>query len=479
MEDPGLTQEAVQANLGQASGSEVSPAPQTSFDAPRWLVIATAGAAIFLSTLDSGIINIALPSLANEFRVDFKAIAWAVTLYMSTIGITISLFGRLADRFGLLRVLRFGFAVFALGSFACGCSISAVQLNGFRVLQGAGAAMMQATAAAVITTMIAPDRRKAALAIFATVLGLGPVLGPTVGGLIISWAGWRPVFWINLPICLFGLWSCAALKRHARVQRKVRLDIIGNLLLVALIFLILQILSTWRGLNMTFAVRLAACLLVGFLFFFWESRTAEPLLDPRLLLTPFFLGPAQAVLFVSMGIAAVFLLPPILLQGVRGLQPWAVGLVSFAGPLGIVLSSHSSNTVFRWIRNTRLMQLGIGTMFTAILIVSLSGIGIPTWALAGLLLLYGIGYGIYQTPNLEALMASMPPHAQGTIGAVQRMLLNLGNAFGATIVGHLLGTEAGGKGLSVAANLPLCWAITAGFIFVAGALLTVATREKP
>jgi MFS family permease len=412
--------------------------------------------------------------LASEFRVDFKAIAWAVTLYMSTIGITISLFGRLADRFGLLRVLRFGFAVFALGSLACGCSISAVQLNGFRVLQGAGAAMMQATAAAVITTMIAPDRRKAALGIFATVLGLGPVLGPTVGGLIISWAGWRPVFWINLPVCLFGLWSCIALKRHARAHRKVRLDFIGNLLLVALIFLVLQILSTWRGLNMTFVVGLAACLLVGCLFFFWESRTAEPLLDPRLLLTPSFFGPAQAVLFISMGIAAVFLLPPILLQGVRGLPPWAVGLVSFAGPLGIVLSSHSSNTVFRRIPNARLMQLGIATMFAAILTVSLSGIGIAAWALAGLLLLYGIGYGIYQTPNLEALMAAMPPHEQGTIGAVQRMLLNLGNAFGATIVGHLLGSEVGGKTPSVAANLPVCWSITAGFIFVAGALLSLA-----
>jgi hypothetical protein len=76
-------------------------------------------------------------------------------------------------------------------------------------------------------------------------------------------------------------------------------------------------------------------------------------------------------------------------------------------------------------------------------------------------------------------MASMPPHAQGTIGAVQRMLLNLGNAFGATIVGHLLGTEVGGKGASVAGNLPLGWGITAGFIFVAGALLSVATRAKP
>jgi MFS family permease len=113
--------------------------------------------------------------------------------------------------------------------------------------------MMQATAAAVITTMIAPNRRKAALGIFATVLGLGPVLGPTVGGLTISWAGWRPVFWIKLPVCLFGLWSCAALKRHVQVHRKVRLDMIGNLLLVALIFVILQILSTWRGVNPSFA----------------------------------------------------------------------------------------------------------------------------------------------------------------------------------------------------------------------------------
>ena len=473
-----MTQEPVPACRGQASCSGTRQS-QDSFDAPKWLVIATAGAAIFLSTLDSGIINIALPSLASEFRVDFKTIAWAVTLYMSTIGITISLFGRLADRFGLLRVLRLGFAVFALGSLACGCSISAFQLNGFRVLQGAGAAMMQATAAAVITTMIAPDRRKAALGIFATVLALGPMLGPAVGGLIISCAGWRPVFWINLPVCLFGLWSCAALKRHARAHRKVRLDLIGNLLLVALIFLILQILSTWHGLNTTFAVGLAACLLVGFLFFFWESKTAEPLLDPRLLRTPSFFGPAQAVLFISMGIAAVLLLPPILLQGVRGLPAWAVGLVCFAWPIGTVLSSHSSNTIFRRIPNARLMQLGIATMFVAILIVSLSGVGIPAWVLAGLLLLYGIGYGIYQTPNLEALMAAMPPHEQGTIGAIQRMLLNLGNAFGATIVGHLLGSEVGSKSPSVAANLPLCWSIAAGFIFVAGAVLTVATRAKP
>jgi MFS family permease len=422
----------------------------------------TAGAAIFLSTLDSGIINVALPSLQSQFHVDVSTISLAITLYMSVIGTTIVLFGRLADRFGRTAILSAGFALFGLASLLCGCSGSALELNLFRVCQGFGAAMMQATAAALITTLIVPERRRVALGTFTTILGLGPVMGPTLGGVLLSTVGWRPLFWLNLPICLLGLAGCRSLRRYSVRDRNVKLDLPGNVLLACGIFGLLSMISGWSTVagNQVIA---GVCVLSFLALGVWEARCANPILEVNLLRRAAFFGPAQAVLCVGMTIAVVLIIPPFLLQRVHHLPPWAIGLICLSAPLGIALTSRLSGQAVDSYGAREVMVCGGALMSLALIGLSLFPISLTIWEFASLLLLYGIGYGIYQTPNLDILMGAVPSALQGTIGAVQRMLLNVGNAFGATVCALFLRSLSSDSNPSL--GIHACWlfaAITMG-----------------
>ncbi|WDL96822.1 MFS transporter [Alicyclobacillus sp. ALC3] len=177
------------------------------------IIVLTASVGLFLSTLDTGIINVALPSLERKFDVGISEMAWSITLYLLLLSATIVIFARISDRIGRLKVYFSGLVLFAVASLLCGFASSAVGLILFRGIQGIGAAMLQATAAPIITTQIPRNRQGTALGTLGMMLGLGPVLGPSVGGLLLSFVGWRWIFWINIPICVIGLIGTQRLMR--------------------------------------------------------------------------------------------------------------------------------------------------------------------------------------------------------------------------------------------------------------------------
>lgn len=184
------------------------------------LVVFTAGIGMFLSTLDSGIINVALPTLSKSFNVDISFITWSVTLYTLLLTGTIIIFGRLSDKYSRLNIYIFGLTIFLIASILCGFSNDIIQLIVFRGLQGIGAAMLQGTATAIITTTIPENRQGPALGTLSILLGIGPVLGPSIGGLLISIGNWRWIFWINIPIIFLGLIGCLLLKKYITEQKK-------------------------------------------------------------------------------------------------------------------------------------------------------------------------------------------------------------------------------------------------------------------
>ncbi len=145
-----------------------------------------AGVGMFLSTLDSGIINIALPSLMEAFQSNLSTIIWTVTLYTLILSASILLFGHLADRLGRMRIYVIGLILFAISSLMCGASTSVAMLIGMRGLQGLSAAMLQATAIAMVTTRLKDHSTIKAMGVMGTIISLGPLLGPPVGGFILS-----------------------------------------------------------------------------------------------------------------------------------------------------------------------------------------------------------------------------------------------------------------------------------------------------
>ncbi|MET3544829.1 EmrB/QacA subfamily drug resistance transporter [Paenibacillus favisporus] len=445
------------------------------------LVVFTAGIGLFLSTLDSGMINIALPTLSQTFHSSLTTMAWTVTLYSLTLTGTIIIFGRLSDRFGRLRIYSLGLILFSVASVCCGFSRTAGQLIAFRALQGIGAAMLQATAIAIITTTIPEKRRSTALASLAVIMGIGPVLGPSIGGVIISLGGWPWMFWINLPIAAAGLVGCRSLsvvitEKHSSIELHIK----GNLLLSFSILCLLQGFSTWSstGFFSPWTYGSFGAFIVLFLgFVVYELHVKFPIIDLRLFRKGAFTAPILAIFIFGGATSIGFIVPPYFLERVACLEPWKAGLVNLFGPLGLVLcSSVSARLIPHW-GNTRMMLKGMFAMFISYIVLGQMQANWSPWVIAAFMFLYGLGGGLFLTPNMKSIMESVGQEIQGTIGAVQRMVQNLGIAIYTAIAIVLIPGHSSTGTADLLAGLQRSWDFAALSI-LAGILVFLGNRRN-
>ena len=398
------------------------------------LVVFTAGIGMFLSTLDSGIINVALPTLSKSFNVDTSFITWSVTLYTLLLTGTIIIFGRLSDKYSRLNIYSLGLTIFLIASILCGFSNNVIQLIVFRGLQGIGAAMLQGTATAIITTTIPENRQGSALGTLSILLGIGPVLGPSIGGLLISVGNWRWIFWINIPFIFIGLIGCLFLKRYIKEQKStsIHLDIRGNSLLFLSIFCLLISLTSWSY-HSIFNISVYGNFLIFIvsfcLFIIWELKTNHPIIDLRLFKNVSFSSPIFAI-FVFGGTTSLgFIIPPYILEKINHLSSWQIGLVNLTSPLGLVLISKISGKLISRIGNIVLMTIGLIIMIMAYTSLGLLQYILNPVTISLLLLIYGIGGGFFLPSNTSAIMGTVSQNMQGTVGATQRMVQNIGIAF--------------------------------------------------
>lgn len=403
------------------------------------LIVLTASIGLFLSTLDTGIINVALPSLERQFNVDVSEMAWSVTLYLLLLSATIVVFGRISDRIGRLKVYFSGLVVFALASVMCGMASSATELMLFRGIQGIGAAMLQATAAAIITTLIPRNRQGVALGTLGMMLGLGPVLGPSVGGSLLSFVGWRWIFWINIPICLVGLIGTQRLMSiREELRNTVSLNLVGSVLLGVSIFGIIYGLSNTGSHGIMEIIPYGLVVVTFITYLVWETRVTQPVIQLRLFRNGIFSVSVLSVTVLGFATAIAFVVPPYFLEQIIHIAPWLVGLVNLATPLGLVILSRSSGKLIGAWGAIRLMSIGLGLMFLALAILSAMQADWMILSIVGLLLLYGFGAGVFVPANLSAIMGTVGSESQGTIGAVQRMAQNVGIALGTSVAALLI-----------------------------------------
>ncbi len=167
-------------------------------------VLATVACGTFMATLDSSIVNIALPTLTKALHTDLRSIKWVIVIYLLTITCSLLPFGRLSDLYGRKKIFQWGFIVFTVGSLLCGFATNLGGLIGFRILQGLGASMLMANGPAIVTQNFEYGSRGKALGILSMVVSTGLVSGPSIGGFLIGTLGWRSIFLVNIPIGLLG-----------------------------------------------------------------------------------------------------------------------------------------------------------------------------------------------------------------------------------------------------------------------------------
>jgi len=430
-----------------------------------------AGIGMFLSTLDSGIINIAIPSLIKAFNSTLPTIIWTVTLYTLILSTTILLFGHLADRLGRMRIYAAGLILFGISSLLCGAANSTTELIVFRGLQGLSAAMLQATGIAIITTRLKGNASIKAMGVMGTILGLGPLLGPTVGGLILSLLDWRWIFWINIPICILGLLGCKYLPSFKEELHKTPIHYFNMALLAIALFSFLILMNFLSNNNPNYLLPLIVAIVFLIIYLISDLKSKHPAIPLKLFKQLRFTAPILGIIAFGGATALAFMLPPLYLVKLRGFPPWQVGFITLSSAAGLVVVSRIAAKLAHRIGTLKPMLAGLSIM--VIMLIALSEMGQHTslYIMCILLVIYGAGGALYQTPCYLNLTGQFSAKRQAFITSLTRMVQNLGIAFESSGAALLISLKTGGKGNDLLRGIQHSWLL--GAAFAALALITI------
>ncbi|CAG1004006.1 partial Riboflavin transporter RibZ, partial [Methanosarcinales archaeon] len=196
----------------------------------KWKAMGVVWIGIFMATLDGSIVNVALPTLTTFFNTDITTIEWVVMAYLLTITSLLLSLGRISDMVGRKIIFAGGLALFTIGSGLCAISATEGQLILFRVIQGIGAALLMATGVAIVTHAFPPRERGKAMGLIGTVVSIGSMVGPVMGGFLIQRVGWQSIFYINLPVGIIGtVMALKILQKDETNNKDQTFDIPGGL----------------------------------------------------------------------------------------------------------------------------------------------------------------------------------------------------------------------------------------------------------
>ncbi len=423
------------------------PAPAARAGRSPALALAGLSLAVLLSTLNTSIVNVALPTLTGVFHASTQAAQWAVISFVLAITTLIVGVGRLADIVGRKRLLLAGIALFTAAAGACAAAPSLGGLIAFRFLQGTGAAMMMALSVALIGDLAPQGKTGRAMGLLGSMSAIGTALGPALGGLLISAFGWPAIFLINVPL---GLGTFVLLLRHLPADRMAgaarwrEFDGFGTVLLALSVAAYALGLTRQQGGfdggNLTLLALAAGGM---FLFMRVQGRSASPLLRMEWLEA----GALRSGLAMSLLVAAVMMstlvVGPFYLAQTLAVPPGTMGLALSVGPLMAALVAGPAG---------RLVDR-IGTRLTTVFGLAGAGAGCLALALlpersgmAGYLIPVAImtaGYSLFQTANNTAVMHGAAPDQRGLVSGLLNLSRNLGLITGVSLLGGVFAFAAG------------------------------------
>jgi EmrB/QacA subfamily drug resistance transporter len=417
----------------------------------RWQLLALTSVGSFIAPLDSSIVSVALPSIGADLQLSFSASIWVQAAYLLTTAVLLIPVGRLADQHGRVRFYLLGIAVFTLSSLFCAVSMNGAWLIGGRIVQGAGAALMFATSAAIVTAVFPPGERGRALGINVMAVYIGLSVGPPLGGQLVDTLGWRSIFLINLPIgIVVFIWGLMMLPKTERLREAPRVDWVGATLLgVFLISLLvpLTFASEWGwGDRLTIALPvLAAAALVGFVVV--ERRVEAPVLDLDLLLhNRLFAAANLAALLNYMAMHAIIVLTAIHLQIVQGMSASATGLLILSQPVIMAVLSPISGRLSDRIGSRVLTTGGMAAIAAGMILLALMPERASVWQVAAYLGLVGLGMAAFSAPNVSAIMGSVRGDQLSVASAFLGTMRTSGQALSVALLGGIAASQLGRLG---------------------------------
>jgi EmrB/QacA subfamily drug resistance transporter len=479
--DSGLRQAAVQ---GDEAGrlTQAPPVPlsgQAAGEPSERLISLIVAAALFMQNLDSTVIATALPTMARAFGADPVHMNVALTAYMFSVALFVPASGWMADRFGTRHVFRAAIGVFTVGSIFCGQAHSLPFLVAARVLQGAGGAMMLPVGRLILLRTVPKERLISAMAWVTMPALIGPVIGPPLGGLIVEYANWRWIFYINLPIGLLGI-TLASIWVPDRRDPAGRFDLLGLLFSGAALAAFLAVLEL-MGRGILPGWQVAAIGLAGLCAGAFYARHARgqtrPLLDFSLMRLPSFAISVLAGSLFRIGIGAVPFLLPMLMQLGFGRSAVASGMVTFAAAAGAIISKPGTQVVLR--------NFG----FRRVLVVNgvVSGLGLalyaafradwPLWMLYAVLLATGYLRSLQFTAFNTIAYAEVPPARMSAATTLYAALQQISLTVGIPVSAFVLHLVRGAHTVPRPADFSAAFLVVAALATLAGPAALLLPRN--
>jgi EmrB/QacA subfamily drug resistance transporter len=424
--------------------------PQAIRDQPNahWFAVAAVCVGALMGQLDASIVTVALPTLEKAFHSDVGSVTWVGLSYLLVLVATVTAVGRFADMWGRKLLYVYGFLLFIIASALCGLAPDLPALCAFRALQGIGAAMLQANSLAIIALVVPARSLGKALGLQGAAQAVGLALGPTVGGLLLAAGGWRWIFFVNVPLGLFGAAAALALvPRSVNLSRRVAFDWTGFGVFLPTVVALLTAISfgATRGWGSPLIIGLfAGAAILGTIFILHERRDRDPMLDLDLFRNHRFAAGIASGTGSYLVLFGVLLLVPFYLERSLGFGSARAGLELMALPLAFGLVAPFAGRMVGRV-GARTLTVG-GMAVVAVSLLLLGALRPGTTLLLVLLAAAGGGLGLFTSPNNAAVMGAAPPTQAGVASGVLNMCRGLGTALGLALTGLIFTVSGGGSG---------------------------------
>ncbi len=410
-----------------------------NYPANKWLVFVIVAAGVFMSTLDSSIVNIALPTIMTDLQVPLTVIEWVPMIYLLTVSALLLTCGQLSDIHGRRKVYCSGFVVFSIGSLLCAIAAGAPLLIASRALQGIGAAMLMACSPALVVDVFPEAERGRALGLVGMVVATGLTTGPALGGFILEHFSWRVIFFINVPIGI-GVTAAALPILKGMPQRLLDepLDWMGALLLAVCFSTFIAGLThihDWGPISTPFFMTVALFVLSTIALIRVESRSTHPIINPALLRNRLFMLSLAAAIILFMSLFFITFLMPFYMVNPLGYSMNRVGAMMmipfvfpfFIAPISGALSDRIGSRV--------LCTVGMAFLAGALLLLSHLTAEATVLDIAWRLGLAGIGVAVFISPNSAAAMSAVSAKHRGIASGSVATAQNMGMVIGVATAG--------------------------------------------
>ncbi len=447
----------------------------------RYVILVIVLTAVFMSVLDANVVYLGLHKITDDFGADLAQTQWVITAYLIANTSLLLIFGRLSERTGKTRLFIAGIALFTASSLACGLAPGIGALIFFRVLQGIGASLVFSINNAILVMAFPNDERGRALGLLGSIVAIGAITGPAVGGFIIRVAGWPYIFLINVPI---GIALIAFALKYLKIGEIIvddqHMDWRGGALLVTAIVSLMVLLGSMAN-DLTISPFKIVCGLIVAAavagFFLIESRCRDPIVDLSAFRVKRFSFANGSTLFCYLATSMLTLSLPFYLVNSLGLQDYfKAGQVMLVIPFMIAVVSPLSGWIYDRFKSHYHSSFGMLVTAIALLAMSLTATMLSLPILIACLALFGIGGGLFNSPNNSEVMGALPLEKSGIASSTLATVRNFGNTLGVSMVSILLYFEIRGEVISAPANV---MAQAASLVaLIAGALCLVSMASS-